>query len=54
MAMLKAPMEVNDLVEYSRPESDEERQFRFRVLEIHADVEEQIRLEYIIPVSELP
>jgi len=39
MAMLKAPMEVNDLVKYSRPQNDEESKFRFRVLEIHRDVE---------------
>ena len=32
-------MEVNDLVKYSHPQNDEERKFRFRVLEIHRNVE---------------
>ncbi len=32
-------MKVNDLVKYSRPENKEEEKFRFRVLEIHRDVE---------------
>ena len=32
-------MEVNDVVKYSRPQNEEERKFRFRVLEIHRDVE---------------
>jgi hypothetical protein len=32
-------MKANDLVKYSRPQNDEERKFRFRVLEIHRDVE---------------
>jgi len=34
-----AVIEVNDVVKYSRPQSDEERKFRFRILEIHRDVE---------------
>jgi hypothetical protein len=29
----------NDVVKYSSPQSEEERKFRFRVLEIHRDVE---------------
>ena len=32
-------MEANDVVKYSRPQNEEERKFRFRVLEIHRDVE---------------
>ena len=32
-------MEVNDVVKYSRPQNEEEGEFRFRVLEIHRDVE---------------
>ena len=32
-------MKANDVVKYSRPENDDERKFRFRVLEIHRDVE---------------
>jgi hypothetical protein len=32
-------MKVNDIVKYSRPENDDEEKFRFRVLEIHRDVE---------------
>ena len=32
-------MKVNDLVKYSQPENKEEEKFRFRVLEIHRDVE---------------
>ena len=32
-------MKVNDLVKYARPQNEEEGQFRFRVLEIHRDVE---------------
>jgi len=32
-------MEVNDIVQYSRPRNEEERKLRFRVLEIHRDVE---------------
>src|SRR5215471_16879521 len=32
-------MNINDVVKYSRPRDDEERTFRFRVLEIHRDVE---------------
>jgi len=32
-------MQANDVVKYSRPQNDDERQFRFRVLEIHRDVE---------------
>jgi hypothetical protein len=37
--MLKtAAMEVNDIVQYSRPQNEEERKFRFRVLEIHRDI----------------
>lgn len=31
-------MEVNDVVKYSRPRNDDERKFRFCVLEIHRDV----------------
>ena len=30
---------VNDLVKYSRPQNHDEGGFRFRVLEIHRDVE---------------
>ena len=30
---------INDVVKYSRPQNDEEGNFRFRVLEIHRDVE---------------
>jgi hypothetical protein len=37
--MLEAAIEVNDLVKYSRPQNDEECKFRFRVLEIHRDVQ---------------
>jgi hypothetical protein len=38
--MLKAPvMKVDDVVKYSRPQNEEEERFRFRVLEIHRDVE---------------
>ena len=29
---------VNDVVKYSRPQNREEEKFRFRVLEIHRDV----------------
>jgi hypothetical protein len=29
---------INDVVKYSRPQNDEEGNFRFRVLEIHRDV----------------
>lgn len=29
---------VNDVVKYSRPQNQEEEKFRFRVLEIHRDV----------------
>ena len=36
---MTAQIEVNDLVKYSRPRNAEERKFRFRVLEIHRDVE---------------
>ena len=37
--LLKLPvMEVNDVVKYSRPQNEDERKFRFRVLEIHRDV----------------
>ena len=32
-------MKVNDIVKYSRPQNEEEEKFRFRVLEIHRDVE---------------
>lgn len=32
-------MEVNDVVKYSRPQNEEERKFRFHVLEIHRDVD---------------
>ena len=32
-------MKVNDIAKYSRPENKEEERFRFRVLEIHRDVE---------------
>jgi hypothetical protein len=32
-------MKVNDFVKYSRPQNEEESKFRFRVLEIHRDVE---------------
>jgi len=34
-----AVMEVNQVVKYSRPQNDDERKFRFRLLEIHRDVE---------------
>ena len=30
---------VNDVVKYSRPQNQEEEKFRFRVLEIHRNVE---------------
>jgi hypothetical protein len=30
---------INDMVKYSRPKNEEEGKFRFRVLEIHQDVE---------------
>jgi len=36
---LTSALEVNDVVKYSRPHNEEERKFRFRVLEIHRDVE---------------
>jgi hypothetical protein len=32
-------IEVNDVVKYSRPQNEEEGKIRFRVLEIHRDVE---------------
>ena len=32
-------MNVNDVVKYSRPQSEDEEKFRFRVLEVHRDVE---------------
>lgn len=32
-------MKVNDIVKYSRPQNEEEKNFRFRLLEIHRDVE---------------
>jgi hypothetical protein len=32
-------IEINDLVKYSRPQNEEEGKFRFRVLEIHRNVE---------------
>ena len=32
-------MKVNGVVKYSRPQNEEEGKFRFRVLEIHRDVE---------------
>ena len=32
-------MEANHVVKYSRPQNEEEHKFRFRVLEIHRDVE---------------
>lgn len=32
-------MDVDDVVKYSRPDNVEEQQLRFRVLEIHRDVE---------------
>ena len=32
-------MKANDVVKYSHPQNEEERKFRFRVLEIHRDVE---------------
>jgi hypothetical protein len=32
-------MQVNDVVRYSRPQNEEEGKFRFRVLEIHREVE---------------
>ena len=34
-----AVMEVNDVVKYSRPQNEAEAKFRFRVLEIHRDVD---------------
>ena len=33
------PLKPNDIVKYSRPQNEEEGKFRFRVLEIHRDVE---------------
>ena len=39
MRSYPAVMEVNDVVKYSRPQNEEERQFRFHVLAIHRDVE---------------
>ena len=32
-------IEINNVVKYSRPQNEEEGNFRFRVLEIHQDVE---------------
>lgn len=32
-------MKVNDVVKYSQPQNEEEKTFRFHVLEIHRDVE---------------
>ena len=32
-------MKVNDIVKYSQPQDEEEENFRFRLLEIHRDVE---------------
>jgi len=32
-------MKVNDIVKYSRPQNEEEENFRFRLIEIHRDVE---------------
>ena len=34
-----AIMEANDVVKYSRPQNEAEAKFRFRVLEIHRDVD---------------
>jgi len=39
MENLKPTVEVNDVVKYSRPQNEDERTFRFNVLEIHRDVE---------------
>lgn len=39
IANLKPVLEVNDVVKYSRPQNEDERKFRFNVLEIHQDVE---------------
>lgn len=33
------PVKVKDVVKYSRPQNEEEGEFRFRVLEIHREVE---------------
>jgi hypothetical protein len=33
------PVKVNDIVKYSRPQSEQEGKFRFRVLESHRDVD---------------
>jgi hypothetical protein len=35
----KSAIKVNDVVKYARPQNEEERKFRFHVLEIHRDVE---------------
>jgi len=32
-------VKANEPVKYSRPQNEEERKFRFRVLEVHRDVE---------------
>ncbi len=32
-------MKVNDVVKYSRPQDEEEERLRFRVVEIHRDVD---------------
>lgn len=32
-------MKVHDVVKYSRPQNEEEERFRFRLLEIHRDVD---------------
>ena len=36
---MTAQIEMNDVVKYSRPQNEEEAKFRFRVLEVHRDVE---------------
>lgn len=36
---MNPPMKVNDVVQYARPQNEAEAKFRFRVLEIHRDVD---------------
>lgn len=57
-------IEVNDVVKYSRPQNEEEGKIRFRVLEIHRDVENprahiqlicnwRIRPVEVVPLSDI-
>jgi len=37
---MTSQIEINDVVKYSQPQNEEERKFRFLVLEVHRDVEQ--------------